>query len=285
MKRLCTFVSLEDSLGQVLSDDICRQHLEAQGWELQEWAWTQTHPWHRADAVVFRSCYDYWQRLPDFLSFLAHLESLGVPLFNCPRLLRWNLDKSYLFQLEQAGIPVVPARLVQSVADVKGALSAFVKAESLVLKPCIGAGGFEMIRFQPQQADDLVFQGKWLLQPYLPTIQDGEWSVIFFENEASHAVVKRARPGEYRVQDVHGGTTAPCQLSPALLKASENVLQALRYLGLPQPLYSRLDFVADPRDGSLLLMEVELVEPSLFFEHSTEGSKKFVDALLSRLRE
>ena len=283
MKKLCVFVSTENSTIPICDDILCREALQKRGWKLEEWSWTKSHPWEKCDAIVFRSCYDYWERLPQFREFLEKLGSLSVPVFNSLESVHWNLDKSYLFRLEELGIPIVPGRLVNNQRELLHAMGDFHGHGLFVVKPCIGAGGFEQIKFSRAEADTVRFQGKWMLQPYLTSIQEGEWSVIFFDNQPSHAVIKRAKSGDYRVQDSHGGTTMACELSPLLLEASQKVLKVVDQIGLEIPLYSRLDFVKDPASGELLLMEIELLEPTLFFAQSVDGAERFVEALLSRV--
>lgn len=283
--KLCIFVSLEQTVGHVLDDGLCRPHLESQGWTLEEWAWTQEHPWESADLLVFRSCYDYWERLDDFLLFLTRIESLGIPVHNALSLVRWNMDKQYLFQLEKAGIPVLKSHLITpqtSRIELESLVHHYSPRQEFVLKPCIGAGGFEMWRLQASQLKDVQVAKPHLLQPFCDSVLQGELSVMLFSGRVSHAVKKMAKDGEYRVQDSHGGTTVSVDLrqEPALLKASAKVADVIAELGLPQPLYARYDFLRGSEPDELLLMEVELIEPTLFLQHDPGAAERFTACLL-----
>lgn len=288
--RLCVFVTLEDTTGHVIDDGLCRPLLEQQGLRLESWPWTVEHPWHTADLIVFRSCYDYWLRPEQFTAFITSLEQLNIPLVNHPKLIRWNLNKRYLEQLKTLGIPVIDTVIIHpssSLAQIALFLERHKATEEFVVKHLVGAGGFEMQKLSRQQLEEFSPSKEMMLQPFLKEITWGEWSAIFFGGEPSHAVVKRAQAGEYRVQDSHGGTTASIrwQDKPKLLEASQLVALAMKALGLPQACYARYDFIETGPKQELLLMEVELIEPTLFLSHESNAAQRFVSAFLSYARE
>jgi glutathione synthase/RimK-type ligase-like ATP-grasp enzyme len=283
---LCVFVTLEDSTGHEIDDHLCEPVFRQRGWRLESWAWTVEHPWHQADLIVLRSCYDYWLRPEPFNEFLMSLESQELSILNPPRLVRWNSSKRYLIHLGGMGVPVVPSLILDTHTlpeDLPGFLAAHPGVSEFVVKPLIGSGGFEMERLPRERLVRENFSKEVIVQPFLAEIHQGEWSAIFLNGEPSHAVVKQATAGEYRVQDSHGGTTRGItwEDQPTLRDHALRVAEALKTLALPLPCYARYDFVAGKTEGELLLMEVEVIEPTLFLTHDQGAPQRFVDALLA----
>ncbi len=282
---LCVFVTLEDSTGHLIDDDLCEPIFKEKGWRLESWAWTEAHPWETADLIVLRSCYDYWLRSEQFNEFLMARESQGAHLLNPPRLVRWNTSKRYLIHLAGLGVPVVPALVLDSHTlpnDLPDFLAAHPGVSEFVVKPLIGSGGFDMRKLPREVLVNETFASEVMVQPFLPTIHQGEWSAIFFNGQPSHPVIKEATAGEYRVQDSHGGTTRAVEWddAPGLLEHSERVAEAMRTLALPLPCYARYDFLRGNQPGELLLMEVEVIEPTLFLKHDSNAAQRFVEAIL-----
>lgn len=243
--------------------------------------------WRHYDAVVIRCPWDYYEKLPQFLAWLDLLEAGKVRVINDIQTLRWNLNKSYLFELSQAGLPVIPTELVAT-SDQRSLQQIFtaMQSEEIVIKPVQSAGAWRTLRLNLENlaAAELRFndwrrEQDFLVQTFMPEIvAAGEWSLVYFDGEFSHAVMKRAKDGDFRVQSNHGGT---------LLKADvpENIcVQALKILQfLPRmPCYARVDGVV--RDGAFLLMELELLEPELFLDIEAQAAHRFAMAILGNLR-
>lgn len=237
--------------------------------------------WPSFDAVVVRSTWDYHHRPGEFLDWIARLERAGVRLWNPPSLLRWNLDKRYLAELERRGVPVVPT---VTVPKDRGASLGDVLAEAgwdrAVVKPTVSASAHETWRTSRARADAdagrfaaLVKAGDVLVQPYLSAIADGEWSLCFLGGRYSHAVLKRPRRGDFRVQSELGGEVLLVPPDPAVVERAEAIVALL-----PRPwLYARVD--ACQVDGTLVLMELELIEPTLFFHADAGAPARFAEAL------
>src|SRR5690606_31887996 len=154
--------------------------------------------WTTYDAVIIRSCWDYYLRRDEFLGWIERLEATGTPLWNPPTIVRWNSDKSYLKDLEAAGVPVVPTRWV---APGETATLAELLEETgwdeAVVKPVVSAGAYETWRTSRARAADdearfraLARRERLMIQPFLPEITaEGEWSLVFFVVRFSHAVI------------------------------------------------------------------------------------------------
>jgi glutathione synthase/RimK-type ligase-like ATP-grasp enzyme len=249
-------------------------------------------PWSRADvdwtaygAVILRSTWDYHRRFDEFHAWLDRLESLGVCVLNSPSLVRWNADKRYLLDLARKGVTTIPTMVVDTGASDDVAQVAMAEGWSrIVVKPVVSASGFETYavdvpfdetaRASVQRA---VAVGDVLVQPFAPEVpRDGEYSFIFIDGEFSHAAIKRAGHGEFRVQTEHGGSVSPVSVEAALVRQAAHVLTAVS----EKPLYARVDGIS--RGGAFLLMELELIEPNLFLELGDGATAKFATAICGR---
>ncbi|HYE58966.1 MAG TPA: hypothetical protein VD948_10690 [Rhodothermales bacterium] len=241
--------------------------------------WTQPLP-SGTRAVVLRSPWDYFHRLPDFL---AWLDALSLPLYNDRATVRANVDKRYLRDLGAAGVPVVETAWPQP-GDRLVDLLAARSWDDAVVKPAVSGGAFETFRLSAAEASAfearfaaLLARGAVLVQPFLPeVVSEGELSLMYLGGRFSHAVVKRTRPDDFRVQEAHGGTHAPTTVSPDLIAEADAILKAA---GAADLLYARVDGVV--RHGRFELMELELTEPSLFLDAVT--AERFADAVIERV--
>jgi glutathione synthase/RimK-type ligase-like ATP-grasp enzyme len=231
--------------------------------------------------VVVRSTWDYHHRPAEFLSWIRLVEGAGVALWNPAPVLRWNLDKRYLAELEQRGVRVVPTQILPrgSGRTLGGALEA-CGWDEVVVKPAISASAHETWRSSRAQAaadaarfSALLDRADVLVQPYQPAVERGEWSFCFFGGRYSHAVLKRPRPGDFRVQSELGGSVLVQHPGVEFLRQAEAVTRLIP----GNWLYARVD--ACEVGGSLLLMELELIEPTLFFHADPAAPDRFAEAL------
>jgi glutathione synthase/RimK-type ligase-like ATP-grasp enzyme len=270
-------------------DDIyAAQELTKRGITVTPALWdSETVDWKLFDLIVMRSPWDYYKRFAEFSEWLNTLE--GLPLWNPLNVIRWNYDKSYMRDLQNRGVPIVPTVVIPQGAE--RTLEAMIADHGwlkAIVKPTISAGAYETWMTEPQYAKDdqaafdaLLKKSAVMIQPFIPEItQAGEWSFIFFDKQFSHAVLKKPRPGDFRVQPQWGGTTEGITEPPAaLLAQAELVLNAVT-----EPLlYARVDGVEV--EGKFLLMELELIEPRLFFHNAPDASVRFADAVEKRLKK
>ncbi len=237
-------------------------------------------------AVVIGTPWDYQDHHEAFVetidAFAAH-----VPVFNPPAVLRWNAHKSYLRDLTSAGVREVPTMWVEQVhAHAISVAHGVLASPRLVVKPIVGACAVRQARVtegKPLPPAELLPPGGALIQPFIPSVQtEGEFSFIYCGGVLSHALVKRPRPGDYRVQSVYGGTEEPYVPTDAECTAARAVLDAVPGCVAEELLYARVDLVrAD--DGALLLMELELIEPYLYPEQGPQLGEHFADALFRAL--
>ena len=216
------------------------------------------------DAALIGTPWDYWDNREAFLAKLDAIAALGVPVHNAPAVVRWNIDKGYLAELGARGVATIPTLLIDNPgpAEILAAFDHFA-CDRVVVKRRVGAGAegqFDFTRDNPPAADWRMGHAA-LVQPFLPGIVDeGEHSLIFIDGQFSHGLIKRPAPGDYRVQSLYGGWDTAVTPAPADLAAAEAVVAGLPF---PAPLYARIDLVRGP-DGTLLLMEAEVIEPFLY---------------------
>lgn len=246
--------------------------------------------WSRADVdwggfrcAVFRSTWDYFDRLSDFLTWLDRVGE-QIPLCNSMRLVRWNLDKHYLADLESAGIPIVPSRYLErgSGMTLRDALRATGWVEA-VIKPCVSGTARHTYRLNPQNVQqlesiigELLASESLILQPFQREIlAQGEDSLIVLGGQFTHAVRKTPKPGDFRVQDDHGGTVQSCRPTSSQIELAERAIDACP----SRPAYGRVDMVRD-NEGNWAVMEVELIEPELFLRHNPSAAAVLAESIV-----
>jgi glutathione synthase/RimK-type ligase-like ATP-grasp enzyme len=239
--------------------------------------------WPSFDAVLIRATWDYFKRYAEFRQWL---DRLPVPTINDRELLRWNSDKRYLLDLERQGVEIIPMQVCAG-ADLDDTL-ATMPSRAVVVKPTVSGGAWHTVRGTVGEAG---FQAEvaalpraldYLVQPFVPeVVEHGEWSLLFFDGAYSHAVLKRAARGDYRVQGSFGGSTAFIEPAASTLATARRVLAATAALGHADQAYARVDGVVV--DGRFLLMELEMVEPLLFLAERPDAAERLAGHVCRRL--
>jgi glutathione synthase/RimK-type ligase-like ATP-grasp enzyme len=286
VRRIC-FVTCQTWPEISESDRLVQRALEARGATVDARAWNDPGAdFTGFDAVVLRSNWDYHFDPEGFLAWLERLERTGVPIWNPPALVRWNLTKRYLLELAQAGVPTVPTVVLED--ETRTGLRGLMAARgwpTVVLKPVISASAHDTRLVTDATLEEAVgalesgaIRRPVLIQPFVEEIRTrGEWSLVFIDADLTHAVLKRPVAGEFRVQPRLGGTVE-VSTPPAGVRAAARA--ALAALPLA-PLYARIDGVETA--AGFLIMEVEVNEPGLFFPHAPAAAVRFAEALLRRL--
>ncbi len=240
--------------------------------------------WAGFDRALIRSPWDYAQRLPEFLVWIDRVAAL-TELVNPPEMVRANIDKRYLAQLAEAGVPITPTVFVAP-----GEQPLFPPGE-FVVKPAVGAGSKDASSYRPEQHEiarahvaRLHEAGQTaLVQPLLASVAaDGEWALMFFAGAFSHAASKRVTlPRAGLVEEFFAAETcAPHTATPAQIEVAQAAMDfVIERLGIPA--YARIDLVRDDA-GDFCVLEVELIEPSLFLPYTDpDATERFVDAVVS----
>ncbi len=235
--------------------------------------------WEEFRGVLVRSCWDYHLRLDEFRRWITRIE--GV-VWNPASLLRWNSHKRYLRDLAARGVPVVPTQWLERgrPADLAQVLGGAAWREAVV-KPAVSASAHGTWRTSAATApadqprlDAQLRAGDVMVQPLLPEVAAvGEWSLVFLGGRFSHAVLKRPGRDDYRVQWEFGGSADSAVPPDALVADAARVMAAVP----GEPVYARVDGVE--RDGHLMLMELELIEPHLFLGWEHRAAERLAHAV------
>lgn len=288
MKRcaILTMDSLEDFEAY---DDLLEQPLAALGWQMEMVSWrSETVDWDDFHAVIIRSPWDYQDDADGFLAVLAKIEASSAHLENSLDIVKWNIDKEYLKQLESRGVNIVPT-LWRETFDANELASFFehFAVDQIVLKPRISANADNTFwltkdNYQSHITDlaDAFASRNFMVQPFMESvIKEGEFSLFYFDGAYSHAILKTPKDNDFRVQEEHGGRLKSVTPEAELVKQAQISLAAIDSM----PLYARVDFV---RHGdSFALMEAELIEPSLYFNMDAESPVKFAHAFAAKMQK
>lgn len=242
--------------------------------------------WSAFDAVLIRTIWDYFKHHAAFLAWLDRLDALGMPTINPSALLRWNSDKRYLLELARLGVAIIPTQLAPACALAEAV--AAMDGQQVVIKPSVSGSAWHTLRGTAGDAAlaaaiaQLPRGRDYLVQPFVPeVVGDGEWSLLYFAGEFSHAVIKRPAAGDYRVQGEYGGRTEAAQPAAAILAAAAHALAALVTLGHGDHAYLRVDGVVG--GGRFLVMELELIEPFLHLAAHPDAAERLAREVAARL--
>jgi glutathione synthase/RimK-type ligase-like ATP-grasp enzyme len=245
--------------------------------------WTKPVDWGAYELVVCRSPWDYIDRVDEFCAWVRAVEQV-TRLENPADVVVWNAHKSYMVDLAEAGVPVVPTRIVARGDGAGPVLAGYADDEVVVIKPAVSGGALDTERLaagSPRAAahlERLAAEGDVLVQPFQPQVHQGEISLVYFDGRFSHAVRKVPAAGEYRVHEYYGGTTRRHRPGTAELRVAEQVLAAA-----PTPTaYARIDLVAGPGSDGPLVMEAELIDPELFLRHEPKAAQRFAQVVSDR---
>ncbi len=284
VKKRCAYLTMEDTTGFFIYDHLTFEPLAQLGWHAEEIPWNRNDVrWDEFDVVVIRSPWDYQNDPDDFLRVLTEIDASSARLENPLDIVRWNLQKTYLNDLQERGVAIVPTVWLcgldnQKIAD----LYRTFNVDEIIVKPVIGANADDTFRLakdqQPEQARAAVatFQDRPLMaQPFLHAIVDeGEYSLFYLGGEYSHCIRKVPKVGDFRVQEEHGGLISSAIADAELLTAGQKAIDAIGQ----QLLYARVDLVRLPSEQPVL-MELELIEPSLYFPFGPQSLERFAAAL------
>jgi glutathione synthase/RimK-type ligase-like ATP-grasp enzyme len=261
--------------------------LEARGLRTKRVAWSNADfDWKRARAAVFRSTWDYFDRFAEFSTWMDRVAG-GLQFFNAPELVRWNVDKHYLRDLTGRGVNVPITRFIErgQATTLREVMAANGWNEA-ILKPAVSGAARHTYRLNAANLDaheavlrELLRDEAMMVQPVLGSVlTQGELSLTVIGERCTHAVRKTAKQGDFRVQDDHGGTVHPHAPTLDEIAFAESAVAACPHASL----YARVDAVRD-ESGALSLMELELVEPELFFRFHPPAADALAEAIAERL--
>jgi glutathione synthase/RimK-type ligase-like ATP-grasp enzyme len=261
--------------------DALRGPFAARGMHVEDIAWDDPKAdWSSYAAVLIGTTWDYWDHLEKFLATLELIET-QTQLFNGAALVKWNGRKTYLRELEAKGAKLIPT-LWLDMCDEAAVKAAFdtLGSDDVVFKRQVGAGAKDQHRLKRGEPVPHM-PHPMMAQPFLPMIlTEGEMSFIFIDGEFCHGLIKRAQPGDYRIQSTYGGREEKITPSAEDLAAAQAIIGTLD----EAPLYGRVDMLRGP-DGGLLLMELEVIEPYLYPIEGPELGERLAAAISVRINK
>jgi hypothetical protein len=285
--RRVSFLTMHDPSGFVIDDELAVLPLARRGIHVETIPWDRAGvDWRQYALVVIRSTWDYQHKAREFLEVLEGIERLGVRLENGSETVRWNMQKTYLRDLAGRGIEIVPTFWRERLR--RGELVplfAELRSDEGVIKPVMSSNAQGAWRLHARNVRELApeveayFAGRALmLQPFeRGVIEEGEFSMVYLSGQHSHSLLKTPRSGDFRVQEEHGSRIVAITPEPALLAAGNAAIAAVGQ----RLLYSRVDLVRS--SDTFRVMELELVEPSMYLRIDAGAPDRFADAIASRL--
>jgi glutathione synthase/RimK-type ligase-like ATP-grasp enzyme len=282
MKR-CAYLVMEDPGDYVTDYDVSFDAMAALGWQVDCVPWRDPAvDWNVFDAVYICTPWDYPEDPGLFMQVLEAIEASTALLINPLPLVRWSLTKTYLRDLEQRGGAIVPSVWFEEfdAGHIPGWFESLHSA-TVVIKPAVGANAQDTFVLSQPVAPRLVeelqstFAGRaFFVQPFMANIRsEGEYSLFFFNGEYSHAILKTPAHGDFRSQEEHGAAIRSIVATPEQVAAAERILALVD----PRPTYVRVDLVRDAGD-TYRLMELELIEPSLYLRMDPGSAGRFARA-------
>ncbi len=283
--RRVAFLTLADPTGFAIDDGLATGPLALRGWKVDTLPWNRPGvDWRRYELVVIRSTWDYQHHAEEFIAVLENIEHAGVRLENGSEIASWNIGKTYLLELASRGIETVPTFWRERLAP--GELVPLfeeLRSEAGVIKPTLSGnaqGAWRLdgasARAQAAEIETYFANRPLMMQPFeRGIVEEGEFSMMYFNGTHSHSILKVPKAGDFRVQEEHGSEIVSITPEPALLAAGDAAIAAVgRRL-----LYARADFV---RSGEVFrLMEMELVEPSMYLRTEAGAADRFAAAIAS----
>jgi len=260
--------------------------LQKKGLDISSEIWDDPNvDWEQYDVILLKTPWDYHRKFEQFNVWLEKIERLNIKLLNDYLILRWNMDKHYLKDIIEAGFNVIPSLFLdQGWKDELEPLFEKLSANKLIVKPCISGGSTntfvlsaDSIFEDKKHVLELISRGDYIVQPFIQQIKDGEWSFVFLDGQYSHAIIKKPKAGDFRVQQVFGGTIEIVCPEQKYIDYAASYVSA--FAG--DTLYARVDGVMV--NGKFMLMELELVEPFLYLSYQPDAVEQYFQALVQHL--
>lgn len=261
--------------------------LQNKGLDIESVIWDDPAvDWTKYDVALLKTPWDYHQKIDAFKAWLDKIESLNIRLLNDYKTVRWNLDKHYLKEIIADGFDVIPsAFLEQGWQGDLFPLFEDLKTDSIIIKPCVSGGSKNTIVVHKDEVDDcyaqvvsLLTDGAYIVQPLMNEVQNGEWSYTFFNGEYSHTILKKPKAGDFRVQQIYGGSIDT--LYPTEAEIAHAATYVARYA--KDCLYARVDGLMV--NGHFVLMELELIEPYLYLSYGENAIEKYYQAIVAQIK-
>lgn len=280
---------VDDYIQNVLTEDgLLKSALEDLGLKVSRKDWSDPDfDWSSTKSAVFRTTWDYFDRFEEFKRWLTQVEPL-TQFFNPVSQIKWNMDKWYLNDLKERGVHIVDTLYIRK--GEKRSLKEIINESGwvdIILKPTIAGAARHTYKLNSQNVDeyqevfeDLIRNEDFMIQPFqYNIIEKGEISFMVIDGKFTHSILKKAKSGDFRVQDDFGGTVHNYTASEQEIHFAEEVVQACD----PLPVYARVDVMWD-NENRLAVSEVELVEPELWFRECNESAEALAKSIALQIK-
>ncbi|MFZ1519283.1 MAG: hypothetical protein WAU11_10935 [Ignavibacteriaceae bacterium] len=289
MNKKVALLSMDNTKGFFTYDKLLIEPMKSFGWNAEEISWrNESVNWDEYNAVIVRSTWDYQKDHKKFIEVLEKINNSLAHLENDLELMKWNMNKKYLFDLEQKGVRVVDTLWKSNfnLNEVEKSFEIFNSPE-IIIKPNISANADNTFRLTKEklseiknELENIYLNREFMIQPFMKNIVDeGEYSLFFFNGEFSHCVLKKPKEKDFRVQEEHGGKFKSVIPTEQQITIGKNIIDKLAVL----PLYGRTDLVRTA-DNDFALMELEAIEPSLYFNMDEQSPIKFTKAFIEKMK-
>jgi hypothetical protein len=281
--KRCVFLTMDNTDGWSIDADLGIAPLAGLGWSVDTLAWRRKDvDWNDWDAVYIGTPWDYPDDAAHFMAVLETIDRSAAVLVNPLALVRWSLAKTYLRDLQERGAAIVPSLWYEALdATLLDGLFDACASERIIIKPVVSTNAtdtFLLNRALDRTTRQLLARTfamrPCMVQPFISGIrEEGEYSLFYLGGSYSHAIQKTPKAGDFRVQEEHGASIVSVDAELALVQTADRLLATVD----PSPVYARCDFVRG-EDGRFLLMELEVIEPSLYLRMDTAAPMRFARA-------
>lgn len=264
------------------SDLVLENALKVSGLSVYAVPWDDRKiDWKKFDVLILRSCWNYHEKINDFLKWLKKLENDGIKIFNPFSIVRWNYHKKYLLELEKKGVLIIPTMVINQHQKLNIEEVINKGWQEVVIKPAIGASAYKVYKEEvnnkrtlKERVEKIQQTTDVIIQPLIEEIKEkGELSYIYINGEFSHSILKKPKKGEFRSNYKYRGKEALIAPDKNLLEQTKAIINKLNF----STLYARVDGI--DLDGKFHLMELELIEPYLYFEFFPNAAIKLATTL------
>ena len=240
-------------------------------WNDSDFDWDSTH------IALFRTTWDYFDQFPNFNNWLEKVKT-KCTLINNYEQIRWNLDKHYLNDLKKWGVHIPKSEFIKRNSNISlEETSSNNNWDEIVIKPTISGAARHTYRLKNEEIKN--FESKWenlisnedfIIQEFQNNIiEKGEVAIMLFGGQYTHSVIKKAKSGDFRVQDDFGGSVENYQPSKEMIALAKKAIKQLK----PTPAYARVDIIWD-NESKIAVSELELIEPELWFRFNESAADK-----------
>ena len=286
MKK-CVLLTCDDLSNYITDEDpLAKAITEKCELETSWLSWSSPVDWSPYDLAIVRTTWDYTETREEFLNTLEKIEKQGVRVYNDLSVIKWNSHKSYLFDLQDRGVKIIESLpLADFTADDLYKVTNYWSSEKILLKPFVGATsrGLKLFANTFEGADKLIKEvetnnAEWFVQPFMREIAQGEISLVYFNKQFSHGLKKLPKAGDFRSQEEFGSQILSYEPTVQEVAFGEEILSKIP----SELLYARVDYILI--NDQPHLMELELVEPALYFRTHPLALDNFLSALKGYLR-